>query len=719
MGKIIILFTAVILLLGINSPRKFSIPKQVDQDELRKNVISDPKLFADPLSSNYFWVNDVSGDRPRKVHISFIHSIAVGGFSIFFPGNMETNSSYVPDDFDVYTKPVGAGWELADQERHFGRSSYVLKLKENIDLEGINLVLLGSKHENSEVRISDLKIYTKTNVNLREYLLWLVSSNSKSVWSYLGLSILFYIVIMAPGIGLLTFFFSNKKKSVDLGTTFVFGPLLSMLVLAGSTLGYIISKNQTFLSIYLPYFVIGSIIFFRKKVYRKLGDIKFLLLLSIAFLLATTLLQITRDTLLNLNYIETFLDNLNPLSLSSYFGYHADNTMPWGIARSFLHQASPFSQEALHYRLGQPASSVTNRIPTLSLIVAPILAFFGESHFVFQRFLNVLVSFYYLAVFWTIKQFFSEKVSRLTILLLLLSVPISLTTWNAELNIKYVSMYPLILAAGFLVKGGTGSLLSISGLFVFSVLIHPMAILFAPAFTIVFLLKRKTFGGMLFESVVSCLPAVGVLAVWFVLTALVKDNPDPSTGSIPSSNIYTFFNADSLTWTNKAANIINIFIPDYLNRFYPNFLSGEYARLFFRTSIIGSLSPFFTYYLFFRTKIITIANHLLVIALSVIPQIIFWLHPHYYDFSSFALFFPFAVPFLFALVVQELIKDTPGKRFLYIFSYVVFMGISFFVTSNAFPDLKYWDNVISTYTIALWSIFILVSIYTLKSQAKT
>lgn len=719
MGEITYSYTKIFLipllsiaavLLGLGARTwKFSIPKQIDPSALREIVTTDSRLFTDPLSSDYLSVKNVSEKEPVPIFIHFDRSMTVGGLSVFFPGNMETDATYVPSDFDIYYKKIGFDWSLVDQRSDYGKSSYVLNLRQNQDLEGIKIVLLKSEHENGEVRMSDLKIFTKTNVGLGEYLFWLVSSNSKSLWSYLIYSFLFFLIIMIPGSGFLSLF---------TGEFFIFGPLASMFVLAISTVGFIISGNHILLYFYFPYFIAGAVLFFRRKVYQKIEKNKFLLFITITFLLATSLLQITRDTLLNLNYIEYFLDKLNRLPLSSYFGYHADNTMPWGIARSILHQVSPFSQEALYYRLGQPPASVTNRIPTLSLMVTPILSLFGEGHFIFQRFLNVLVSFYYLAVYWTVKQYFSERVSRLTTLIVLLSVPLSLITWNAELNIKYVSMFPLILATGFLAKNRHVKSWLVGFLLTFAVLVHPMAILFVPALVIVVWLARKSLGEKISHSIKLCLPPIIVLGLWFVITPLINGGLVASTEPSTSSNIYTYFNADSLTWAIKASNIINIFIPDYLNRFYPNFLTGEYARLFFRVSIIGAISPLFVFYLFFRSKIRTLTKYFSVIILSIVPQTLFWLHPHYYDFSSFSLFFPFAVPFLLALVIQDLVKDNPKRRIAYILSFIIFMGLSLYISSNAFPDLKFWDRSISIYSYLLWFIFIFISVIILKTQKR-
>lgn len=710
---LILILTVLTFIFGDRSLNKFSVLKQIDINVLAKNVRDDQKLFSGPLSTDYFSAKYISDKNPTSVHLDFYEQITVGGISFFFPGNgnLETDSSYVPSDFDIYFKRAGSDWILVDQKRHYGKSSYLLDLKKNLDLEGIKIVLLKSGHENGEVRLSDLKIFTKTTVGLTEYLSWLASSNVKSFWSYLIYSLLFFLIIIIPGAGFLSLFTREY---------FFFGPIVSMFVLASSTLGYIVFGNNIFLLLYLPYLVIGIVLFFRKKIYRKIGGNKLLLFLILIFILATSLLQASRDTLFNLNYIETFLDKLDFIPMNSYLGYHADNTMPWGIARSILHQVSPFSESALRYRLGQPARSVFDRIPTLSLMVVPILSFFGESHFIFQRFLNVLVSFYYLAVYWMIGQFFSEKVTRLTVLLVLLSVPLSLTTWNAELNIKYVSMFPLILAAGFLAKKRKTPLWLVSCLLTFSVLIHPMAVLFAPAFIIVLWLKTKSLSRTIYNSITICLPAVTLLILWFVISDLIKR----FSGSIPRpslflDSIYIYSRAGSLSWTTKAANVINVFIPDYQNRINPNFLMGGHLRSFFRNSIIGSLSPLFVYYLFFRTKIATLARHLSAVALGAVPQVTIWILPLSYDAGSFSFFFPFTIPFLLALVIHNLYRKNPRIRFAYVVSFIVFMGLSFYVGSTAFQDLRHWDIAITVYSVILWAVFSLISIIILKAQEKT
>ncbi len=170
-----------------------------------------------------------------------------------------------------------------------------------------------------------------------------------------------------------------------------------------------------------------------------------------------------------------------------------------------------------------------------------------------------------------------------------------------------------------------------------------------------------------------------------------------------------------LTWTAKAANLINIFIPDYLNRIYPNFLSREYIFAFLRYSLVGSLSPLLLYYLFTRIKIATFARYFLALVMGVVPQIIFWLHPHGYDGTSFSLFFLFTTPFLLAIITSCLIKESHKIRFIYLFSYVIFMSLSFFTAYNAFRDLKYQDIVISVYAFTLWALFTLISLIILKS----
>lgn len=700
----------LLFIIGLSLVLKTSIPVEIARETIRSHLIGDQRLLSDPLSSDYFAVSGVTPEKPFEIPLQFDQPQSVSGLSIFFPGNLETDSSFVPQNFDIYYQKPGQRWTLVSQKTNYFKSSYRLDLTENFPISGLKIVLKKSDHEGGEVRLSDLKLYSAKKVSLLEYFFWYAHTHNKSLPAYLLYSLIFYFLLLLPGFVFAGLFIKNHPPHKS-ELALVAGPLISFLLLGISTTLFILSKKPIFLWLILPYFVVGIVIFFRQKSYRTLSRLKLLIFIPLIFILAASLLQIIRDTLFNLNYFEPYIDKQAFVPVFGYFGYHADNYLPWGIARSLLHNVSVFSDTALKYRLGLSPNSVFDRTPLFSLMVTPILAIFGESHFIFQKFANVLVSFYYLAIYYTINTIFTKNVAKLSTLLILLSVPLSLTTFNAEVNIKSVAMYPLVLAAGIFYSRLEKRFLWTTVLLMIAIFTHPMVVLFLPAFALIYFFQIKPFKKALLSSALCCSAVIAVLATWIIFGNSQKTNLQP--------NIYTALSLSSLTWTNKAANIINIFLPDYLHQYFSTFISKEYALYFFRYSLFGSISPLFVYYLFRRLRVATAHRYLPVLILGFIPQVLFWLHPHGYDGASFSLMFPFTSVFLLGIVVFGLTRESNRLRSQYLKTFILFMIASLYFESGAFPGLRYWDKTITWYSFAVVGLFLSVSWYLLKLSDKT
>ncbi len=702
--KILIYFLPVLLILLLvflynNNFKKIQkffgdtfLSEYIEDKYAYSSFVGDEKLLASPISEKHFGIA-VSKDRPAIIEFPFSQVVNLSGFSVYFYGNLHSVSSYLAENFKVYYKN-NHQWRLVDIIQGNRSSHYALKMDENKEIRAFKLVISKATIDNS-VELGDLKFYIKRSASFAQGVTNFINYHSKGFLSYVWYTFIFYLILLIPGYTLLHFISNPLKINLDVNYKIVFSPIISIVILAVLSSAFIFTKIALFLDIYIPFFVISLFLFLRLGLYKELKKGIFPLFIIASVLFIVNLLQAERDFLFNLDYIEKYLDQLKFIPLrGGYYGYHADNTLQWGIARSFLHQVPIFSEEAENYRLGHGGVSVFARTPLLPVVVTPILKLFGESHFIYQRFLNVLMSLYYGGAYLLVKSYFSKRTAKIVTVLMLLSVHLTYQTFNTEIYLKYFAIYPIFLALILINKESRLSNLIVGLLIAISFFIHPMALIFIAVLFFVYL-KRYRISQKFFEkSFVSFFPTFLLFIGWTLFARYMKLKAGLDT--LNGKNIYIekIFSFRLEYLFNKLINVINIFVPDVLLRGFngtmsdPKFLN-YFIATFLRFSIISALSPIFIIIIIFSLINKQSKKYWEPLCLGVGPLIIFLFALHAYSLGGYAIVYPFILPFLFGFIVSQLNPMNFEKRLLVLVSYPLFMLLPLYYFSGIFIGMRY------------------------------
>jgi len=477
------------------------------------------------------------------------------------------------------------------------------------------------------------------------------------------------------------------------------------------------------LFLFLPWLIyfFSIIIFLKQKFYFDFfANYRVIFIIFIAlFIIFLVLAQ--RDFLFNLNHVSLYVDYLKPVP-NNFYIYHADNLMPWKISRILLNRL-PLSSPGAKDLLG--GVNFFDRTPGLPMITAVVLNFFGEGHFIYQRWMEVLAAVYAGALFVFLSSYFRERVAILAMILCFLNVPFFWMAFSAEYFSKYFSVYFIFLALifYFLKKKKKNQFFPVIIFLFLGFLFHPSSLIYA----IVFLGLIFSQEGINLESLkrfcILFLIILILIGTWYFLPLV--------TGEIDGfSRTHSIFFYDFSSFSEniikaKLINVTGLFVPNMLLRNpegsgYISLSSKIFRYEFFRYSLISNLTPlFFILIIYFLLK--NMRKDRTIIVLGIGPFIVYWLlylnqYNYYFHYGGgyFHLFI-FAVPVLIAYAVQEIsrFKTLIGKILIF-FSYCIFMLYNLYFLSGIFPAIKFINPIVSLFSEIILGLFLVICFFLLK-----
>lgn len=633
-------------------------------------------------------------------------------------------SSFLANKFKVYKILPGGVFFLVDNITNNEQSTYTYKAKTNEEILGYKLVFTQAAFDNS-VQISNIRFFIAKKAPLIERIIYELHEHRTSTVAYWVYVLLFSTILLIPGLPFIQSLSVRLSISLSKEALFAISPLLTLLVLGSAGALFILTGSTWFFALVPIYTILGIGLLIKKRASLQINQFFVPVALFMTALIITTSLQIKRDAIFNLPHIEKYIQGIGYIPFAGgYLGYHADNTLQWGIARTYLHDVPLFSDEADRLRHGWDGRVVFDRTPLLPVLLTPVLAIFGEGHFVYQRFLTVLMSLYFPAIFLLLAQLFSRKVSLLTLLILLMSPVITFRTFNVEIYYKFIALYPLIISL-FLYEKITHSTLRyiLTGLLIalgFS--IHPIALPIATVIGILMLFnhfREKGFNvGALVSyipaAVITFLPTLLLLVGWMLFsTSYIANNS--SFDSTLSDNLYvrslSVFSWETLL--NKGLNTINVFIPDILFRSTEPALSN-----FFRFSLIAAITPLLFRELVSGLNSVNIKRYSTAIILGFAPLIVFILALKNYSLGGYSLFYLFVMPFLLGISFTQLLDRSRMRIMVSLALTVFFMLVSIYWYSDVFTNMHHTSISATFATSTLVASYILLSFLLLKVANK-
>ena len=679
------------------------------------------EILGSPLTQVGVIVSSISPRSPRTIHFGFKKPIRFDSFSIFFYGDLHSVSSTSAKDFCVYYQDKKDQWQVMAEVRDNTSPVYQFRSPTTISTNAVEIVILRASFHGI-VRYGDLKFFQKQRVGVGEKLKFFINSRRRGLLARWFYYFTFLGFLFLPGYIIMDLITKRKKWKIDSDSKIIFSPVFSIVFLSLIALIYLLTGRKAILNSYLFIFLCSLIWFVknRKRLFKEIRNSITPLLLITTALLIIFLVIAERDYLFNLPYFYHYLDKLEPIPMAGYPGYEADNRFQWGIARMFLHRFSPWSTEATPFLLGGTPATVFDRTPVLSLMTTVILGIFGESHFIYQRFLEVLAVLYYGAAYLVIKSYFSKRIAKIVIVLILLNVHLTYYAFNAEVYFKYFAIYPMLLALILINKKGRFNNL-ITGLLIgISFFIHPMVLIFAAVVFFVYLKKYKISRKFFEKSFISFFSTFVFFLGWALFSRYIKQKANLDL--LESQNLYLkkllSFRPQFLF--NKLINIVNIFIPDVLLKSFHGSIGkadffNYFIKFFLRLSLMAALSPIFIIVLILSLINKKFKNNWLFLYFGIGPLIIFVLILHDYSFGGYVLFYPFIMPFLLTLIVSRLVCMNIKKRLLIMVSYLLFMLLSLYYFSGVFVSINCASLVVHRLFLMILVIYFALSTLLLKS----
>lgn len=709
----------VFFLTGLSFALKNHLLTKYEEIEVKPLFIGDAddprgeKTFGSPLDPEGGIVRYVSPKMAGMIHLRFKKKISFDSFSLFFYGDLHSVSSSLAKDFRVYYQDEDGSWQMIDEVRNNTSPVYRFRSPTTISTDAIEIAISQAAFFNT-IRCGDLKFFRKQRVGLLEGIKSVIHHQRRSLIAYWFYYLLFFSLLFLPGYVMIDLIEKRKRLKLDPETKLIFSPIFAIIFLFLSTLVYLVADKRVILDLYLIVFFISLILFFYKKLFKELFKSSSLLLFMGLALLIIFLIIAERDYLFNLQYINQYLDQLKPIPMEGYYGYAFDNLFPWGIARMFLHRLSPWAPEAKQFLLGREATAVFNRTPVLPMITTAILNFLGESHFVYQRFLEVLAILYYGAMYLVIKTYFSKRIAKIVLLLMLLHVQLSLWSFNAELYYKYFAIYPILLAVAVFFQQKKPNGILMASLLGLSFLIHPMTLIFSAVILFLYLLRYRISLEFFKRTGAISLILIFLTGGWYLIFNRVK-----SISGVGGTNLYLseLTNLSGQLAANKLFNLFNLFVPNILEI---SLVSRGFWLAFLRFSLVANLTPiFFVLLLIYLVKNMKKDYQIFLLGLTpFLIFLIFYLH-QYEHHKWYFLLYPFTLPFFFAYVSNRLMKEKRKVKLLAFGSYVVFMFLNLYFISDVFIKMKCASLVVQSLFLMILGVYFSLSVWLLKFVFQT
>lgn len=660
-------------------------------------------IFASPDSREKFVSVAIGKNEDGVLNLDLPEAFHFDGLSFYFVGDLTKQPSVGAKKIVIYYEDKYGQLKLFDSAENNNQSYYRFFSKHGIETSRLQLRFSEPFYYNLEgggdVRINDLHLYNKTKTSLFNSL----NSNFHFYSQSAGMYIFYYFVFLAllfiPGF--VTLFSFSKRFNLNFDSEFILilSPVFGILVMFLATILFLITDFKIVMYIYPAVALLFAIEFIRRKLYRELYKNYLVISFMLIALLCIFLVVVQRDYYFNLQYLGTYLDNLKPIPIDGYPGYFVDNLFPWRIARVYLHDYALNSPEVRNLLT---ETTIYDRTPVLPMISANIMSIFGEGHFVFQRFLEILAVLFIGAYYSLVRRYFSIKTAVISAFLVVLNVPIFFIAQNAEIYYKFFSIYPVLLAliVFFFFKRYANFIVGL--LLALAFLIHPSTLIYSAVILLLYIFRYKSTKDLLqnIYPVISIL--LFVFAIWFLVPSFVKD-------SVTNANNHSFYISEaSKIGKNfilaKTYNLISLFTPAI-------FKIGEgpkeafsikylFSHLFLRFSIISNLTPvFFLLLPFYFVKKYREARKWVFISIS--PLMVYWLlYLNQADFffqygGAYFILYPFVIPLCLAFVTNYLLKDKATYKTIILASYIVWMLLNLYYLSGIFEKITSPQLIIS------------------------
>lgn len=720
-----VLFLVMGILVGI--VKRDFILKVVDRVGFRYEEIEAKSLFvgekkegtfAPPISADQNGVTFPKGLK-GEIFLNFSQPIPFDSFSLFFGGNLHLVSSFLAEDFDVYYKDNLGQWNRIVEVKGNRSSAYRFYSPTTISTDSMKISI--SKVPFADVTaFNDLKFYKKTKVGLLEGIKYFFYDQRKSLPAYLFYSFLFYFFLLFPGYVILDLIGRKRNSFLDIEWKTVLAPLVTIVILFFIALFYLLIGDPNILSSCWLIFILSLLVFLKRRLDKEVFSAKFILFLVGTVLLISFFIQAQRDYLFNLQYIEQYLDKLElvPVGLrGGYYGYHGDNTVQWRIAKLFLHKIPIDGDLTKDYLSDFSPEIIFDRTPLLPMISMVILRLFGESHFVYQRFLNVLAALYYSGVYLLLRTYFSKGAAKITSVLLLLNVLLTFCVFNVEIFYKYFAIFPVLLAFALFFKEKNRNPFLIGILIGVGFLIHPMTLFYDAVLFLLYFLRYKLTMQFFKKITVVFSILLFLFAGWVLVSQHLK-----SEAGIEAKNQYlakvTAVNEQVVE--NKLANLLAFLAPNPLLK-NPG---GGVIRLFSRDfwipvlnfSLISNLTPaMFILLIIYLSK--NRKKNYEILLMAVVPLLIYVFFYPIYAYGRFYILYPFAIPCFLGYITNWLIKEKKAVRLIVFGSYSFFMLINLYYIAEFFTKMGNTSLVVLCLSWAKILSFGLLSLLLIKMGA--
>lgn len=566
--------------------------------------------------------------------------------------------------------------------------------------------------------LSQLPLYNSLIYRLRT--IHYTGHNLTTYWyyylAYLGL---FFV----PGYSFVHFLSKLKKATLTPEVILVLSPFASILIMFLQGLLFLWSKNELFLQLQIVFFVFAIFYFFYHKLFLVLLPLSNYLFLIILSLVTINITTYRRDQFYGLETTGYRLDTALPIPVTGYTGYDADSLTPWRIGR-FYYQQSNETQGDSNQLVG---IRIHERTPLLPIIITTNIGLFGQSHFAYARFLEILALFYYLGIIFLISsRGLGPSQRNLIFILLLCNVQLSLMSYNTELFYKYFASYPLIIATSFALNNKkTNPLFSISLLALVSFLIHPYTIIISLVLAIVHLVSQ----GFSLKSCLISLYAFSPLLLFFIYWysssgAMVASSSQTSSVSVYSHQVSQEPKPPLLA--TKSLNLLQLIYPNPLQSTVnpiAKITPTESKFQFYRYSLIANLSPTLFVVLTFLIFLKPTKNNPALMVFGLGPLLVFWLiylnsYNQLFNYGgTYFLLYHFSIPLLLLYTLESL--KSKSTTFIVTCSYLLWMATVYREIGDPFTSPTLVGSSLNSVTLVQFFVFltlyILAAVYSLIS----
>jgi len=676
-------------------------------------------------SSKKVIVGGVSRDSPKEVLLNFYEPISFDALSIFFDGDLHLATSRAAKSFVIYYRDSNRDWNEAVRIDKNKKSLFKWISPFSIKTTGLKIVFLEPFfYENGStgfIWFKDVRFFRKKTVNFFTFAQNFLKEHSRGIVAYWFYYLVFISFLFVPGFVLINLLEKNTQRFVvDKSIKFIVSPILMVILMIFTSAIYILLGLRLFL--FLPWLIyfLSFIIFLKQKYYLDfLANYNVIFVIFIALLIIFLVLA-QRDFLFNLNYVSLYTDYLKPVP-SNFYIYHADNLMPWKISRILLNRL-PLNSAGAKELLG--GTNFFDRTLGLPMITTVVLNIFGEAHFVYQRWMEVLAAIYAGSLFVFLNSYFSEAIATTGMVLSFLNVPFFWMAFSGEYFSKYFSVYFVFLAFIFyFLKKKTKSYFFLIMLFLFlGFWFHPSSLIYAIVFGVIILSKE----GIKLKSIKKCcllfLIIFASISFWYFLPIIVGNTNVSNRSYSIFFHDFSSFNENIIK--TKLINLTGLFVPNILLKNpdgdgYISLNSKIFKYEFLRYSLISNLTPLFfilaIYFLFKNLK-----KDRSIVILGFGPFMVYWLlylnqfnYYFHYGGGYFHLFI-FTVPILLTYVSKKIISfKTLISKILLFASYCIFMFYNLYFFSGVFPTIKFVDPIVLIFFRIIVGLYLFICFFLL------